>query len=129
MHKPKAHIFRKEDVTRLEYKDPSRTVYIWLDSSVGAKHLDFGTVDLSPGEHTPDHVHAVAEEIMWVHRGKGVFIIEGEEFPVEEGMMVFAPPGVRHYGLNNGNEVMTIAFVYSPPSTEAQFQMRDKKKR
>ena len=117
-------IFRKQDAMRLGYEDPPRIVRIWVDGSVGAKHLDFGTVELVPGAYTPDHAHAVAEEVIWVHRGRGIYFIEGEEFPVEEGMVVFVPPGVRHHSLNTGEAVMTIIFAFSPSGTEAQFQLR-----
>ena len=119
-----AYVFRKEDTTRLRYESPPRTVYIWLDGSVGTQYLDFGTVDLAPGEYPPEHSHAVPEEVMWVHRGRGIVRINGKEFPVEEGVVVFAPPGVRHQFVNTGDEMMTIAYAFSPSATEAQFQLR-----
>ena len=125
MEPKRALILRKEEVTRLRYEDPRRTVYIWVDGSVGAKHLDFGTVELAPGEYPPDHAHPVAEEVMWVHRGRGIVRIDGEEYPVEEGMVVFAPPGVRHQFVNTGEEMMVIAYAYSPSGTEAQFRLRE----
>ena len=109
---------------RLRFEDPPRTVFVWLDSSMGTEYLDFGTVDLQPGEYPPDHAHPVAEEVMWVHRGRGLIRIDGEESVVEEGMVVFAPPGVRHQFVNTGDEVMTIAYAYAPSGSEAQFQLR-----
>ena len=99
-------------------------MYLWLDGSVGTTHLDFGTVDLAPGDAPPEHSHATAEEVMWVHRGRGIVRIDGQEFPVEEGMVVFAPPGVLHQFVNTGDEMMTIAFTFSPSATEAQFRLR-----
>ena len=119
-------ILRKEDVTKLQYDNPPRAVYLWVDSSVGAKHLDFGMVELEPGQYPPEHSHAVAEEAMWVHRGRGTVRTDGQEFPVEEGMLVFAPPGVRHQFVNTGSEKMVVVYAYAPPGTEAQFQLRKK---
>jgi len=87
--------------------------------------MDFGTVELAPGEYPPDHAHVAAGEVMWVHRGRGIVRIDGEEHPVEEGMVVFAPPGVRHQFVNTGEEMMVIAYAYSPSGTEAQFRLRE----
>lgn len=46
----RALVLREDDATKVRYEDPPRTVYIWLDSSVGARHLDCGTLELAPGE-------------------------------------------------------------------------------
>ena len=121
----RALVLRKDDATRLEYEDPPRAVYIWLDRSAGARHLDCGTLELAPGEFPPEHAHAVAEEVMWVHCGRGIMRLDGEEFPVEEGTLVFAPPGVRHQFVNTGDEVMVAFYVYSPSGTESQFRLRE----
>jgi quercetin dioxygenase-like cupin family protein len=120
-----ALVLRKENAMRLQYEEPPRTVYIWVDSTVGSEYLDFGTVELVPGAHTPNHAHALAEEVMWVHHGRGVATINGEDYQVEEGMVVFAPPGVRHCFSNTGDEMMTIAYAYSPSGSEAQFRLRE----
>lgn len=63
---------------------------------------------------------------MWVHRGRGIMRLDGEEFAVEPGTMIFAPPGVRHQFVNTGDEVMVAFYAYSPSGTESQFRMREK---
>ena len=63
---------------------------------------------------------------MWVHRGRGIMRLDGDELPVEPGTMIFAPPGVRHQFVNTGDEVMVAFYAYSPSGTESQSRMREK---
>ena len=49
-NRARALVLCQDGATKLRYEDQPRTVYIWLDSSAGARHLDCGTLELAPGE-------------------------------------------------------------------------------
>ena len=76
-----------------------------------------GMVALEPGTAIQAHYHKV-EDVMIVLDGRGLFILEGEEHPIEAGMAIIAPAGKAHGLQNNSDSVLRI--VYAWPSVDVE---------
>lgn len=113
-----AYVFTKKDAFRIELKNPARNAHIWIDRERGAQNLSGGTTDIPVGSELPYHVHENEEGILFIYRGKGIAVSEGETFPLEAETMVFVPPGLRHTFRNTGTERLSFVFFYTPPGPE-----------
>jgi mannose-6-phosphate isomerase-like protein (cupin superfamily) len=68
-----------------------------------------------PGVNCGLHMHD-SEEFFYTLRGKGKGIIGDEEFDLEEGVAMYAPPNVPHNYTNTGDTVMEILYFMSDKS-------------
>lgn len=66
------------------------------------------------GGCTDDHAHEKSGELMIFLSGRGRGWLGDEEFEIRPGMVMYAPPGVRHRTLNTGDEPVKIACVFVP---------------
>ncbi len=121
------YLFTKKDALCVDLKNPNRTAYLWVDKEVGAKAISAGTAEIPVGSELPYHAHEV-EEIMFIYKGKGEAVIEGQTSPLAPETMVFTPPGVKHTFKNTGSEPLTFAFFYAPPGAEQILREWAKKK-
>ena len=71
---------------------------------------------LPPGSQVPYHYHKIRESVIFFIAGEGIEIIEGEEFPVKAGDILFIPAGEKHTTLNrSNNDLRYIEFFTNPP--------------
>ena len=110
-------VVRKIDTERFELKNPNRTVYLWVDKKRGAKDISAGSGEIPVRGELPYHTHTV-EEVMFIYRGEGIAVIDGETFPIVPETMVFVRPGVKHQFKNTGSEPLIFAWFYAPPGSE-----------
>jgi len=89
----------------------------YIDKFSGSGAVSMGAVTLQAGAALKVHIHKV-EDAMVVIEGKGVFILGGEEHPIEEGMALLAPAGMPHGLVNTSNAPLKI--VYTWPSVEVE---------
>jgi len=98
-----------------EKRDPPRVSWILVsEKTVGAKNLAVGINETAPGSQVPEHEHGAEEEVMLFLSGRGKFVTEEQEIPLEPGVCVFNPPGGKHKILNTGDEVLRFVWIYSP---------------
>jgi mannose-6-phosphate isomerase-like protein (cupin superfamily) len=98
-----------------ERRDPPRTSWILVsEKTVGAKNLAVGVNETDPGGMVPEHRHETEEEVMFFISGKGTFVTEDEEIPLEPGVCIYNPPGGRHKIVNTGDEVLKFVWIYAP---------------
>jgi mannose-6-phosphate isomerase-like protein (cupin superfamily) len=96
-------------------RDPPRTSWILVsEKTVGSKNLAMGVNETDPGGMVPEHMHETEEEVMFFLSGKGVFVTEDEEIPLEAGVCVYNPPGGKHKIINTGDEVLKFVWIYAP---------------
>ena len=96
-------------------RDPPRTSWILVsEKTVGAQNLAVGINETAPGSEVPLHEHVKEEEVMLFLSGRGVFVTEDGEIPLEPGVCVYNPPGGKHKILNTGDEVLRFVWIYSP---------------
>lgn len=99
-----------------EKRDPPRVSWVLVsEKTVGARHLAVGINETAPGSMVPEHKHDREEEVMLFLSGRGKFVTEDEEIPLEPGVCIFNPPGGKHRIVNTGDEVLRFVWIYSPP--------------
>ncbi len=89
----------------------------WLlvaEKTVDAQNLSMGINETYPGGIIPEHKHETEEEINFVFMGRGKFVAEGKEFPLESGVCVYIPPGIPHKIINDGDEVIRFMWIFAP---------------
>ena len=67
-----------------------------------------------PGQEHKLHAHAGMDKVYHVLAGRGVFLLEGGEIPMESGVMLVAPDGVPHGIRNTGNERLIVLAILAP---------------
>jgi mannose-6-phosphate isomerase-like protein (cupin superfamily) len=98
-----------------ERREPPRTSWILIsEKMVGSQNLSMGVNETYPGGMVPDHIHESEEEVMLFLAGRGLFITDDEQIPLEPGMAVYNPPGGKHRIVNTGDEVLRFVWIYSP---------------
>jgi putative monooxygenase len=98
-----------------ERRDPPRMSWILVsEKTVGAKNLAMGVNETYPGGMVPEHKHDNEEEVMYFVAGRGTFVTEGREIPLEPGICIYNPPGKLHKIINTGDEILRFIWIYAP---------------
>jgi len=82
--------------------------------SVGTHKTMLAYSVFKPGTGTAARIHE-EEELCFILTGRGLIQCEDGDVPVEKGMAVYIPPGVKHGTLNNGKEDLSMIYVFSCP--------------
>ncbi len=67
-----------------------------------------------PGQEHKLHAHAGMDKVYQVLTGRGVFLLEDREIPMEAGVMLVAPEGVAHGIRNPGTERLVVLAILTP---------------
>jgi quercetin dioxygenase-like cupin family protein len=67
-----------------------------------------------PGQQHALHAHAGMDKVYQVLSGKGVFLLEDREIPMQPGVMLVAPEGVSHGVRNSGDEKLVLLAILAP---------------
>jgi uncharacterized cupin superfamily protein len=89
----------------------------WVAGSEGLKsaHCSSCVIRVQPGEKVrPAHNHPHGEELIYIIRGEGRVLVNGEVAPVREGCMVLFPQGQIHMLHNTGAEEMKVVCFFAP---------------
>lgn len=91
----------------------------WLMSPAltGAKYNSVCVIRVLPG-HTvkPAHSHPEGEEVIYIIKGNGRVMVDGEIQPVCEGTAVLFPEGSVHMLQNSGEVEMKVICFFAPPA-------------
>jgi quercetin dioxygenase-like cupin family protein len=87
----------------------------WLvDRDLGAQHVMAYRLVLDP-DSGHSHVHAGAEEVLYVLEGTGEVRVEGTTHRVGAGQAVFIPEGAEHMYVNTGATPLVAVGAMAPP--------------
>jgi quercetin dioxygenase-like cupin family protein len=87
----------------------------WLiDRDLGAEHVMAYRLVLEP-DSALSHVHAGADEVLYVLEGTGEARIEGATHQVDPGQAVFIPDGAEHTYINTGATPLIVVGALAPP--------------
>lgn len=84
----------------------------------GSPDLVMGYEELAPGQAIRPHRHLLADEIIFVHRGRGEVSLGDRQATVGSGGTVYIPRNTRISLRNTGTEPLAIAFIFSKPGFE-----------
>jgi mannose-6-phosphate isomerase-like protein (cupin superfamily) len=67
-----------------------------------------------PGQEHALHAHAGTDKVYFVVEGRGEFLLEGRELPMQRGEMLVAPEGVPHGIRNTGERRLLVLAILAP---------------
>ena len=67
------------------------------------------------------HTHEAEEEIIYILSGEGAIISGEKEARLEPGVAVFIPPGLPHQIRVDGEELLKMVTLFSPPVTPGAY--------
>ena len=97
---------------------PFRTV-LFPDATDG--HVVGIAVDMPPGVHVDEHVHADEDQICIVFSGRVNVRVGGVESELETGAVQVLPRGIPHELWNAGKTPARLLDLYTPPGMEQRF--------
>lgn len=92
---------------------PGRNVYV-LTEHLPVTNLTVGICEVPPRSTMLPHKHA-QEETIYILRGEGYVVINGQKEAVAPGTLVHFPPNSEHCTTNETDELMQFMFSFSPP--------------
>lgn len=84
--------------------------------------ISFCTEDIVTGRKLRIHKHLYNDEIIFIHKGSGLFTLDEENIEVRTGTVMFIPRGMWHGLENTGSENILMTFGYSPAGFEGFFR-------
>ena len=97
-------------------------VTITVDPSRDGTAFAAGTETLLPGAEIPVRKHLDQDLVLFVHRGQGRVVLNGQALVVVPGAMLHVPRGGWHGLRNTGTGTFQFVWVSSPPGLEAFFR-------
>lgn len=98
----------------------------WLASpdTLTANNLSACVIRVLPGETVrPAHSHPLGEELIYIIKGSGRVMIEGEVNDVEEGTAVLFETGKIHMLRNTGDVEMKVICFFAPATGVENYKM------
>ena len=97
--------FSKKEAVR--FRKSGVEMWVYSDKNNCDKgNLIYQEVD---GGHNEEFLNSRSAFIYYIVEGRGIFVIEDEEIPVEAGDTVIVPPGKRFYYLGKMKQVLVTA--------------------
>lgn len=98
--------------------------WIKADPSAGSSRLTAIMEYISPGDGIPEHLHENEDELIFIHAGEALVLLDGEEHRAQTGALAFVPQGVWHAVRNaSEEELLTMLAVFNPPGIEGYFRV------
>jgi quercetin dioxygenase-like cupin family protein len=67
-----------------------------------------------PGQDHALHAHEGMDKVYQVLEGRGTFLLEDRELPMEPGVMLIAPSGIPHGIRNDGETRLVVSAILAP---------------
>lgn len=67
-----------------------------------------------PGQEHALHAHAGQDKVYHVLEGRGLFLLDGRELPMQPGDLLIAPEGVAHGVRNTGAARLLVLAILAP---------------
>ena len=114
-------VVNEEDGETYRMRDGTAILKIKIAKVQGAE-ISFLSESYRPGDFGPVHKHLNEDELIFFHKGSGLFTLADKHYPVKEGSVVLVPKGVWHGWQNTGTENIEMRFSFTPSGFEGFFR-------
>lgn len=118
------HVVHENEVEYVALPGRDHKMIVGPGKAMQADNMAFGVADFPANAHAPAHCHPREEEIIYILAGRGEVYFDGIPEPVEPGSVVYIPTGVEHSINNQSDEVMRLAYVFSPPVAQGSYDKK-----
>ncbi len=115
-------VVNEDEGESFQMRDGTAIVKIKIAKDQGAESMSFLSESFKPGDALPVHKHLNEDELIFLHKGSGLFTLGEKEYEIKEGAVAIVPKGVWHGLRNTGNENIEMRFGYSPSGFEGFFR-------
>ena len=115
-------VINEDEGEAFQMRDGTAIVKIKIAKSQGAGSISFLSETFKPGDALPVHKHLNEDELIFLHKGTGLFTLADKQYQIKEGAVALVPKGVWHGLQNTGSENIEMRFGYTPSGFEGFFR-------
>ena len=115
-------IVNEEEGEAVQMRDGTAIVKIKISKADGANSISFLSESFRPGDELPVHKHMNEDELIFIHKGTGLFTLGEKKYQVTEGGVILVPKGIWHGLKNNGTQNIEMRMGYTPSGFEGFFR-------
>lgn len=115
-------VVSEQEGETLMLRNGTTVLRIKIAKTHGSNTMCFLSESILPGEGIPVHKHLNEDELIFIHKGTGIFSLGEKQYPVGEGAVAIVPKGAWHGLQNNGSENIEMRFAYTPSGFEGFFR-------
>ena len=119
---PEGLVVNENEGETIMLREGTSLVKIKIAKVHGYTSMSFLASTLPPGDVIPIHKHLNEDEIIFIHKGKGILTVGEKEYPIAEDLVAMVPKGVWHGIQNTDQEPIQMRFAYSPAGFEGYFR-------
>jgi quercetin dioxygenase-like cupin family protein len=86
-----------------------------MTNAASGENASVNLTQIAPGAHGGAHYHQGLDEIDYVIQGQANMTVDGRNYTVQAGDLIYLPPLVDHDFTALGNETFRILVVFAPP--------------
>jgi quercetin dioxygenase-like cupin family protein len=88
--------------------------YLRITAASG-ENASVNLTQIAPGVHPGAHYHRGVDEIDYVIQGRANMTLNGRDYPVQAGDLIYLPPFAVHDFTALGNETFRLLVFFAPP--------------
>ena len=115
-------VINEDEGEAFQMRDGTAIVKIKIAKTQGADSMSFLSETFKPGDALPVHKHLNEDELIFLHKGAGLFTLGDKQYQISEGAVALVPKGVWHGLQNTGSENIEMRFGYTPSGFEGFFR-------
>ena len=115
-------VVSEDEGEAFQMRDGTAIVKIKIAKVQGAASISFLSESFKPGDALPVHKHLNEDELIFLHKGSGMFTLGDKQYEIKEGAVAIVPKGVWHGLQNTGSENIEMRFGYTPSGFEGFFR-------
>ena len=115
-------VINEDEGEAFQMRDGTAIVKTKIAKSQGAGSISFLSETFKPGDALPVHKHLNEDELIFLHKGTGLFTLADKQYQIKEGAVALVPKGVWHGLQNTGSENIEMRFGYTPSGFEGFFR-------
>ena len=115
-------VVSEDEGEAFQMRDGTAIIRIKIAKSQGAESISFLSESFKPGDALPVHKHLNEDELIFLHKGSGLFTLGDTQHEIKEGAVALVPKDVWHGLQNTGNENIEMRFGYTPSGFEGFFR-------